>query len=50
MTGSVAKRPVRREEGKALEKIGASYRKGVLTVTLPNRPEARTPARKIALE
>lgn len=32
------------------EKIEASFKKGVLTVTLPKKPEAQKPAKKIAIK
>jgi HSP20 family protein len=34
-------------EGVDTDKIGASFKKGVLTVTLPKKPEAQKPAKKI---
>ena len=34
-------------EGVDTDKIDASFKKGVLTVTLPKRPEAQKPAKKI---
>jgi HSP20 family protein len=37
-------------EGVDAEKIEASFKKGVLTVTLPKKPEARKPAKKIEIK
>jgi HSP20 family protein len=35
------------QEGVDADKIEANFKKGVLTVTLPKRPEAQKPAKKI---
>ena len=37
-------------EGVDADKIEASFNKGVLTVTLPKKPEAQKPAKKIAVK
>jgi HSP20 family protein len=37
-------------EGVDTDKIEASLKKGVLTVTLPKKPEARKPAKKIEVK
>jgi len=37
-------------EGVDAEKIEASFKKGVLTIMLPKKPEAQTPAKKIAVK
>jgi HSP20 family protein len=37
-------------EGVDAEKIEATFRKGVLTVTLPKKPEAQKPAKKIEVK
>jgi HSP20 family protein len=43
-------RSFRLPEGVDPEKIEASFKKGVLTVTLPKRPEAQKPAKKIEVK
>ena len=37
-------------EGADADKIEASFKKGVLTVTLPKKPEAQKPAKKIEVK
>jgi HSP20 family protein len=43
-------RQFRVPEGVDVEKIEASFKKGVLTVTLPKRPEAQKPEKKINIK
>lgn len=43
-------RSFRLPEGVDADKIEATFKKGVLTVTLPKRPEARKPEKKIAVK
>jgi len=37
-------------EGVDVDKIEASFKKGVLTLTLPKKPEAQKPAKKIDIK
>ncbi|MGC1861438.1 MAG: Hsp20/alpha crystallin family protein, partial [Methylocystis sp.] len=37
-------------EGADADKIEANFKKGVLTVTLPKKPEAQKPAKKIEVK
>jgi HSP20 family protein len=43
-------RSFRVPEGVDLDKIAADFKKGVLTVTLPKKPEAQRPEKKIAIK
>ena len=43
-------RSFRVPEGVDTDKIAASFKKGVLTVTLPKKPEAQKPAKKIEVK
>ena len=43
-------RTFRVPEGVDADKIAATFKKGVLTVTLPKKPEAQAPAKKIEVK
>ena len=40
----------RRLRDKAVDKVEANFNKGVLTVTLPKKPEAQEPEKKIEVK